>query len=386
MPSSHSSTNGALNGLLVVSIEQAVAAPLCTFRLVQGGARVIKVERASGETARHYDRAASGTSAYFAWLNAGKESAVLDLKSEAGLSLLRAMIAKADVLVQNLAPGAMARMGLDYAVIEALNPRLISLSIMGYDPHSSYAEMRAYDALVQAESGICSVTGNVDERAKVGVSVADIGTGMAAHAAVLEALIERGVTGKGKRLDIAMFDTMADWMSVPLLQFEGSGQAPRREGLAHATIYPYGAFACADGAFLLSIQNQREWVSLCADVLERPDLIDHTLYHDNPARSDNRAALDTVMRPIFAGMSLTACEARLRAAGLAFGRLSEVSDLASHPALKRRQLMLETGEVISAPLQPGRNSDDQIDRTGSVPKLPALGEHTDAVIEEFAGD
>lgn len=370
---------GPLTGLLVVAIEQAVAAPLCTFRLVQGGARVIKVERAVGETARHYDRAASGTSAYFAWLNAGKESAVLDLKSEEGLNLLRRMIAKADVLVQNLVPGAMGRMGLDRAALDALNPRLISLSIVGYDQQSSFADMRAYDALVQAESGICSVTGTADVQAKVGVSIADIGTGMNAHAAILEALIERGITGKGKALEIAMFDSMADWMAVPLLQYEGTGKAPPREGLAHATIYPYGAFTCSDSAFLLSIQNQREWASLCSDVLQRPDLIDHPLYHDNPARSDNRSQLDEIIRPIFAVLSFSECERRMREAGIAFGRLSAVSDLAQHPALKRRTMRLPDGQNLTAPLPAGRT------QSGSVPDVPALGQHTQAVIAEFGG-
>ena len=370
---------GPLTGLLVVAIEQAVAAPLCTFRLVQGGARVIKVERAIGETARHYDRAASGTSAYFAWLNAGKESAVLDLKSEEGLTLLRRMIAKADVLVQNLVPGAMGRMGLNRAALEALNPQLISLSIVGYDQQSSFADMRAYDALVQAESGICSVTGTADVQAKVGVSIADIGTGMNAHAAILEALIERGITGKGKALEIAMFDSMADWMAVPLLQYEGMGKAPPREGLAHATIYPYGAFTCSDSAFLLSIQNQREWASLCSDVLQRPDLIDHPLYHDNPARSDNRSQLDEIIRPIFAVLSFSECERRMREAGIAFGRLSAVSDLAQHPALKRRTMRLPDGQNLTAPLPAGRT------QSGSVPDVPALGQHTQAVIAEFGG-
>lgn len=370
---------GPLTGLLVVAIEQAVAAPLCTFRLVQGGARVIKVERAVGETARHYDRAASGTSAYFAWLNAGKESAVLDLKSEEGLNLLRRMIAKADVLVQNLVPGAMGRMGLDRAALDALNPRLISLSIVGYDQQSSFADMRAYDALVQAESGICSVTGTADVQAKVGVSIADIGTGMNAHAAILEALIERGITGKGKALEIAMFDSMADWMAVPLLQYEGTGKAPPREGLAHATIYPYGAFTCSDSAFLLSIQNQREWASLCSDVLQRPDLIDHPLYHDNPARSDNRSQLDEIIKPIFAVLSFSECERRMREAGIAFGRLSAVSDLAQHPALKRRAMRLPDGQNLTAPLPAGRT------QSGSVPDVPALGQHTQAVIAEFGG-
>ena len=373
-----SQPKGPLDGLLVVAVEQAVAAPLCTFRLVQGGARVIKVERAGGETARHYDRAAGGTSAYFAWLNAGKESTVLDLKTDEGLDLLRRMITKADVLVQNLVPGAMARMGLDQSALDALNPRLISLSIVGYDQQSSFADMRAYDALVQAESGICAVTGTGDERAKVGVSIADIGTGMAAHAAVLEALIARGISGRGKAIEIAMFDTMADWMSVPLLQYEGIGTAPRREGLAHATIYPYGAFSCADGAFLLSIQNPREWVSLCKEVLERPDLIDHPLFHDNPARSDNRAGLDDIMKPIFDGLTFAVCEARMREAGLAFARLSEVSDLADHPALKRREIRLADGQVLQAPLQPGRTA------PSIPPEVPSLGQHTDAVAAEFS--
>jgi crotonobetainyl-CoA:carnitine CoA-transferase CaiB-like acyl-CoA transferase len=273
----------------------------------------------------------------------------------------------------------MGRMGLDRAALDALNPRLISLSIVGYDQQSSFADMRAYDALVQAESGICSVTGTADVQAKVGVSIADIGTGMNAHAAILEALIERGITGKGKALEIAMFDSMADWMAVPLLQYEGTGKAPPREGLAHATIYPYGAFTCSDSAFLLSIQNQREWASLCSDVLQRPDLIDHPLYHDNPARSDNRSQLDEIIRPIFAVLSFSECERRMREAGIAFGRLSAVSDLAQHPALKRRAMRLPDGQNLTAPLPAGRT------QSGSVPDVPALGQHTQAVIAEFGG-
>lgn len=243
-----------LEGLLVVSIEQAVAAPLCTVRLADAGARVIKIERPEGETARHYDTAVGGMSAYFVWLNRGKMSAALDLKSEADLALLQRMVAKADVLVQNLAPGAIDRLGLSAEVIAAKYPRLIALSIVGYGQDTDYAAMRAYDMLVQAESGLCAVTGTPDTPSKVGVSAADIATGMNAHAAILEALISRQTTGLGRVIEIAMFDGMADWMAVPLLHYEHAGRETGRYGLAHASIYPYRPYVCGDGlAIVVSI-------------------------------------------------------------------------------------------------------------------------------------
>jgi len=240
-----------LSGLLVVALEQAVAAPLCTVRLADAGARVIKIERAGGETARGYDSAVQGSSAYFTWLNRGKESAVLDLKG-ADLGLLYAMLARADVLVQNLIPGALARLGLTPEVLATRFPRLIAVSINGYGQDTAYAPMRAYDMLVQAESGLCAVTGTPDTPSKIGVSAADIATGMTAQAAVLEALIARGKTGLGQQIEIAMFDAMADWMTVPLLHYEQAGRETLRHGLSHASIYPYRPFACADGSLIVA--------------------------------------------------------------------------------------------------------------------------------------
>ena len=244
---------GALDGLLVVAIEQAVAAPMCTVKLADAGARVIKIERAEGETARNYDASVKGTSAYFAWLNRGKESVVLDLKSDGDLAILRNMLAQADVLVQNLAPGALSRMGLGVDVLTEKFPKLISVSIVGYGQDTTYASMKAYDMLVQAESGLCAVTGTADSPSKVGVSIADITTGLNAHAAVLEALIERDWNDKGQHIEIAMFDGMADCMAVPLLHFEHARRVTARHGLSHASIYPYRPYKCADGTVIVAV-------------------------------------------------------------------------------------------------------------------------------------
>jgi itaconate CoA-transferase len=262
-----------LAGLLVVSMEQAVAAPYCSSRLADAGARVIKIERAEGDFARGYDNAAKGTSSYFVWLNRGKESVVLDIKAPADKTLLERLIARADVFIQNLAPGAAARAGIGSDALLMRHQRLITVDISGYGEGGEYAEMKAYDLLVQAESGLCSVTGRSEGPGRVGVSACDIACGMNAHAAVLEALIERGVTGRGKGISVSLFDGMADWMNVPLLYFEGTGKAPARIGLAHPSICPYGAFETRDSALvLISIQNEREWADFCADFLHQPDL------------------------------------------------------------------------------------------------------------------
>ena len=292
-----------LSGLLVIALEQAVAAPLCTVRLADAGARVIKIERAGGETARHYDAAVQGSSAYFAWLNRGKESAVLDLKAEGDLALLRALLARADVLVQNLVPGALARMGLSPEVIARDYPRLVAVSINGYGQDTPYAAMRAYDMLVQAESGICAVTGTPETPSKIGVSAADIATGMNAHAAILEALIARGQTGRGAHIEIAMFDGMAEWMSVPLLHLTHGGRETGRHGLSHASIYPYRPFACADGSVIVATQTNAEWARLCRGVLRRPDLAEAPAYATNALRVENRAALDAEVDHCFAALT-----------------------------------------------------------------------------------
>ena len=366
-----------LSGLLVIAIEQAVAAPLCTVRLADAGARVIKIEREGGETARHYDSAVHGTSAYFAWLNRGKESAVLDLKDQADLRLLFSMLERADVLVQNLVPGALARMGLTPAVIAERFPRLIAVSINGYGQDTPYAPMRAYDMLVQAESGICAVTGTPDTPSKIGVSAADIATGMNAHAAVLEALIDRNTTGRGRQIEIAMFDSMADWMAVPLLHFEHAGRETGRYGLSHASIYPYRPFDCRDGTVIIATQTNGEWARLCETVVGRPELAAHPDFATNALRVANRAALDSELEPAFARLSVDDAITRLEAAGVAWARYSEVQDLASHPALRRVEVTLADGRKTTMPRPAGRDG-------GFHPgPVPGLGTQSAAVRSEF---
>ncbi len=367
----------ALKGLLVVSMEQAVAAPLCTVRLADGGARVIKIERAEGETARHYDKAVKGTSAYFAWLNRGKESIILDVKNADDLALVKRLIAKADVFVQNFAPGAAARLGLGSADLVKLHPRLIALDIVGYAQDSAYANMRAYDMLVQAESGICAVTGTPDTPSKVGVSMADIATGANAHAAILEAIIERDRTGKGQAIEVAMFDGMADWMSVPLLHLEHAKRETGRYGLSHASIYPYRPYACSDGSVVISIQNPGEWKRLCTGVLLRTDIMTDPRFADNPSRVKNRNELDREIGPIFQSMTSAEAIARLEANQIAWGRVSTIGDVAAHPALRRMKVDLPGGETCSMPRPAGRPD-------FTVPPVPALGAHTDQVRAEFA--
>ena len=295
------SRGGSLAGLLVVSIEQAVAAPLYTVHLADAGARVIKIERAEGETARHYNSYVEGMSAYFVWLNRGKESAALDLKGEEDLALLHRLIAKADIFVQNLAPGAIDRLGLSRAALVEKFPRLISVHIVGYGQDTPYADMRAYNMLVQAESGVCAVTGSPDTPSKIGVSAADIATGMNAHAAALEALLERERTNRGQAIEVAMFDGMADWMAVPLLHLEYAKRETGRFGLAHASIFPYRPYACSDGrSVIVAIQQPSEWRRFCAGVLRRDDLFADERLHDQrhasrqPTRPRRR---DAYLRP-----------------------------------------------------------------------------------------
>lgn len=366
-----------LSGLLVIALEQAVAAPLCTVRLADAGARVIKIERAGGETARHYDAAVQGTSAYFAWLNRGKESAVLDLKAEGDLALLRALLARADVLVQNLVAGALARMGLSPEVIARDYPRLVAVSINGYGQDTPYAAMRAYDMLVQAESGICAVTGTPETPSKIGVSAADIATGMNAHAAILEALIARGQTGRGAHIEIAMFDGMAEWMSVPLLHLTHGGRETGRHGLSHASIYPYRPFACADGSLIVATQTNAEWARLCRGVLRRPDLAEAPAYATNALRVENRAALDAEVEPCFAALTTAEAIGRLEAAGIAWSRYSTLADLAAHPALRQMAVPLADGHVVSMPRPAGRGAEF------APGPVPGLGTATEALRREF---
>jgi crotonobetainyl-CoA:carnitine CoA-transferase CaiB-like acyl-CoA transferase len=367
----------ALEGVLVVAIEQAVAAPLCTLRLADGGARVIKLERLEGETARHYDQAVHGTSAYFAWLNRGKESVAFDLKSAESLALVERLLATADVFVQNLAPGAAARLGLDAAAIVQRHRRMIAVDIVGYGQDTDYRDMRAYDLLVQAESGLCAVTGTEAQPSKVGVSVADIATGMNAHALILEALIARQRSGVGQAIEVAMFDGMAEWMSVPLLHRQYADQATGRHGLSHASIYPYRPFPCIDGELVVSIQSPDEWRRFCSGVLRLPALVADIRFASNPARVLNRVALDALMLPVFAVETSTEMILRLEASQIAWGRVSMVDDLVAHPALRRLPVTLPGGEPCELPRPAGRSS------FASGP-VPALGEHTARVRTEFA--
>ncbi|WP_043836450.1 CaiB/BaiF CoA transferase family protein [Muricoccus aerilatus] len=369
-----------LAGLLVVSMEQAVAAPLCAGRLADAGARVIKIERAEGDFARGYDAAAAGLSSYFVWLNRGKESVVLDIKAEADLALLRRMVARADVFIQNLAPGAAARAGFGSSALRAAHPRLITVDISGYGESGEYADMKAYDLLVQAESGLCGVTGRPEGPGRVGVSVCDIACGMNAHAAVLEALIERGITGRGKGIAVSLFDGMADWMNVPLLYFEGTGRAPERVGLAHPSICPYGAFGTADGAqVLISIQNEREWASFCAAFLGEPVLPAREGFRSNVERVANRVMVDGHIARHFAALTREEAASRLRAARTAFGFVNDLAGLARHPALRRVVLETPGGPVRAA--APAALFSDGARDLGPV---PALGEHTARIKEEFA--
>jgi len=369
---------GALDGLLVIAIEQAVAAPLCTVRLADAGARVIKIERPEGETARNYDSTVKGTSAYFAWLNRGKESAVLNLKEPDDFALLERMLAQADVLVQNLAPGALDRMGLTGEIIAQRFPRLIALSIVGYGRDTAYAEMKAYDMLVQAESGLCAVTGTPDTPSKIGVSAADIATGTNAHAAILEALIERGQTGRGQSIEISMFDAIADWMAVPLLHYEHAGTETARYGLSHASIYPYRPFVCVDGTLILAVQTNAEWQKLCQVALSRPDLAMRAEFATNQLRVANREFLDSALEPLFAELTVAQAIKRCTDAGIAWARYTEVKNLGDHPALRRTSVELASGEHITVPRPAGRD-----DRFRARP-VPALGEHTEEIRIAFS--
>jgi itaconate CoA-transferase len=368
---------GALKGLLVVAIEQAVAAPLCTLRLADGGARVIKIERDGGETARHYDSAVNGTSAYFAWLNRGKQSAALDIKAPVDRAIIETMLSRADVLVQNLAPGAATRLGLDAAAAVARHPRLIGVDICGYGQDSAARDMRAYDLLVQAESGLCAITGTADAMARVGVSVADIATGMNAHAAILEALIARGRTGQGRAIEIAMFDSLADWMAVPLLHLQHLGRETGRHGIAHAAIQPYAAYPCADGEIIISIQSPAEWRRLCDQVLDNPALASDPRFADNPARVVHREALTAIIAGVFARAPRAAVIARLEAAQIAWGRVSSLADVVAHPALRTIAAQVPGGD-FSLPRPAGR--DDALPTD-----VPAWGRDTAAIRAEFGG-
>ena len=369
-----------LDGLLVVSLEQAVAAPLATCKLADAGARVIKIERAEGDFARGYDHIVHGESSYFVWLNRGKESLVLDLKAADDAALLARIVARADVFVQNLAPGAAARAGFGAVALRARHPRLITCDISGYGEDGPYRDMKAYDLLIQCETGLASVTGTPDAPGRVGVSIADIASGMTAHAAIVEALYARERTGEGRALAVSMFDAVADWMTVPLLHHDYGGRAPPRVGLSHASIAPYGAFATRDGEqVVFGVQNEREWAALCRDVLARPDLADDPLYTGNSLRVANRVPLDALIAQVFAGLSRSEAAKRLARANIAFGAVNSVEGLSGHPQLRRMDVATPSGPA-HLPAAPARAAGE----TFAPGPSPALGEHSQAIRAEFA--
>jgi crotonobetainyl-CoA:carnitine CoA-transferase CaiB-like acyl-CoA transferase len=370
---------GALDGILVVSLEQAVAAPFCTSRLADAGARVIKVERDGGDFARGYDNAIQGESAYFVWLNRGKESLVLDIKGADDGGLLERILTRTDVFVQNLAPGAAQRAGFGADVLRKRHPRLITCDISGYGEQGEYAGMKAYDMLVQAESGLCSITGSPEQNGRIGVSACDIGTGLYAHAAILEALFTRERSGEGRAIKLAMFAAMADWMAVPLMRYDYGGVKLPRTGLSHPLIQPYGAFATRDGPpILIAIQNQREYLRFCNEILEMPELIDDSRFHDNPSRCENVEELKAIIDGCFVGMERNALVARLRESKIAFGQVNDVAGLSEHPALRRIEVD-SVGGLVSMVSPPA----SVVGEDHPLRPVPALGEHSKAIRAEF---
>jgi len=369
-----------LEGLLVVAVEQAAAAPFASSRLADAGARVIKVERPGGDFARGYDDAVDGESTYFVWLNRGKESVVLDFSRADDLALLHRMIDRADVLIQNLGPGAAERAGFGWQAMRARNPRLVTCDISGYGEEGPLAQARAYDLLVQAESGIAAVTGSPQAPGRIGVSACDVGTGMYAHAAILEALLARGRTGEGRAIRVSMFDAMADWMAVPLLHYDYRGTVWPRVGLGHPTIAPYGAFDAADGrSVLVGVQNDAEWQRFAREVLERTDLAEDPRFATNGARVSHKAELDAQVAAVLARFDSAALRERLDRARIANARVNGVPELAAHPHLRRIEVSTPHGAArlpAPPPVVRGEPRDYR--------PVPALGQHTEAVRAEFA--
>lgn len=373
-----------LQGMTVITLEHAVAAPFCTRQLADLGARVIKIERPeSGDFARGYDERVRGLSSHFVWTNRSKESLALDLKGPHAQPVMDALLAKADVLVQNLAPGAAARLGLSFQALHARYPNLIVCDISGYGNHGPYRDKKAYDLLIQSESGFLSVTGTPDEPTKAGCSIADIAAGMYAYSNILAAFIERGQTGKGKHIDVSMLEAMAEWMSYPLYYAFEDAPPPARTGASHATIYPYGPFTAGDGhTVILGLQNEREWQVFCTDVLQKPDLATDSRFSSNSSRSESRQALREIIQRAFQPLTITEVVKRLDAAGIANARVNDMAALWRHPQLQARNRWVQVDSpagLLPALLPPGaRDADDA--HMGAV---PALGEHTDAILAEL---
>ncbi len=373
-----------LDETVVISLEHAIAAPFCTRQLADLGARVIKIERPGvGDFARAYDERVRGLSSHFVWVNRAKESLTLDLKQPAAQEVLRKLIARADVLVQNLAPGAAARLGLGASALRPQHPRLIVCDISGYGADGPYRDKKAYDLLIQSEAGFLSVTGTADEPAKAGCSIADIAAGMYAYTGILAALLQRQKTGFGAHIDVSMLEALSEWMSYPLYYaFEGAS-APERSGAAHATIYPYGPFEAGDGkVVMLGLQNEREWAAFCAEVLRRPDLATDPRFDANARRHVNRGALHAIIVDAFRTLTAAEVVTRLDAAQIANARVNTMEELWAHPQLEARKRWVRVDTPagpVPALLPPGASNafDYRMDA------IPALGEHTDAILHEL---
>lgn len=372
-----------LDGILVVSLEHAIAAPFCTRQLADLGARVIKVERpGAGDFARAYDTRVKGQSSHFVWTNRSKESLALDLKEPAQLDALKQLVAKADVLVQNLAPGAAARMGLSFEALHDAHPKLIVCDISGYGDDGPYRDKKAYDLLIQAEAGLLSVTGTPDAPCKAGNSMADIAAGMYAYSSILAALLQRQRTGEGSHIDVSMLESLAEWMGFPMYYAYDGQSPPPRTGASHASIYPYGPFATKDGTVILGIQNEREWAVFCEQVLGNAALASDPRFDAGARRNEHRAALEAIILEVFRSLSTEQVEQRLDDAQIANGRMNDMAGLWAHPQLKARGRWRSVGSPVGdipALLPPGRNSsfDHRMD------PVPATGEHTQAILREL---
>lgn len=373
-----------LQGITVVSLEQAIAAPFCTRQLADLGARVIKVERpVVGDFARHYDKRVRGQSSHFVWVNRSKESLALDLKQPKDFEVLKALINRADVLVQNLAPGASGRMGLSYEALQAQNPGLIVCDISGYGSDGPYRNKKAYDLLVQSEAGVLSITGTKDEPAKVGMSIADISAATYAVTNILGAIMTRQRTGKGTRIDISMLESMAEWMSFPLYYAFQGQPPPPRVGAQHATIYPYGPFATGDGgSVMLGLQNEREWAKLCNEILQNPELAADSRFNANTLRVENQEELRKIIHNVFSKWTAQETVEKLDRAGIANAKLNEMEDVWQHPQLKARGRWTEVkteGGWVPALIPPGCASVED----ARMDSVPILGEHTQAILAEL---
>jgi crotonobetainyl-CoA:carnitine CoA-transferase CaiB-like acyl-CoA transferase len=373
-----------LDGVLVVALEQAVAAPYCSSRLADAGARVIKIERKEGDFARGYDRAVHGESSYWVWINRGKESVALDVKDQDDMALLERLLARADVFIQNLAPGATQRLGIGSAALRARHHRLITCDISGYGDDGHLFGLKAYDLLVQAESGLVSVSGppgpGVDSLGRIGVSLCDINAGLNALIGIQQALMQRQHTGRGSAVKVSLFGSAAELMAVPYLQARYGGKAPERVGLKHPTIAPYGAFTCADGRdILVSIQNEREWADFCRVVLRRPELLEDSRCIGNAARVAHRDFVDSVVAEVFGGATSAEMVDRLTMAQTAFGNVNSVYDLIEHPQLRTRRMGVR-GRNIDVPASPWSVEWE----AAEFPEAPALDAHGAAIRAEFA--